>query len=209
MARILYLHGSKAGPFGNKTAFLEHLGHEIVARPRLPYPNHPRRSWRWLKAYFCQHWFEEAVAVAQDCVTTCCPDVLVGSSMGGAVAMNLVSSDLPQVLISPAWAAWSLLRFGKARNIKPATVLIHGDQDWMVFSRYSRYLSTQQRVNPGQVEWISSLERGMCEKLNDCNLYSIVGRLILVHGEGHRCNSLAALRALEVGIEGLIKLHQK
>lgn len=49
----------------------------------------------------------------------------------------------------------------------------------------------------------------MCEKLNDCNLYSIVGRLILVHGEGHRCNSLAALRALEVGIEGLIKLHQK
>jgi hypothetical protein len=37
MARILYLHGSQAGPFGPKTEYLERHGHQVVSRQLLPY----------------------------------------------------------------------------------------------------------------------------------------------------------------------------
>ena len=60
MARILYLHGSQAGAFGPKTEHLEQHGHRVVRRPHLPYPRQPRRSWRWLTAYFNQVWFRDA-----------------------------------------------------------------------------------------------------------------------------------------------------
>jgi len=37
MARILYLNGSSAGPFGDKTEYLKQHGHEVVGHLRLPY----------------------------------------------------------------------------------------------------------------------------------------------------------------------------
>src|SRR4051794_2985535 len=101
MSRLLYLHGSSAGPFGSKTAFLERQGHEVAGRPLLPYPRHRRRSWRWLLAYLDQRWFTEAVQAAQASFDACRPDVVVGGSMGGAVAMNLDSGQTPQVLVAP------------------------------------------------------------------------------------------------------------
>src|SRR4051794_28133114 len=118
MARVLYLHGSSAGPYGDKTEHLERHGYEIVGRPRLPYPRHPRRSWRWQVAYFDQGRFCEAVQAAQKSFDACKPDVVMGSSMGGAVSMNLNCRDTPQVLVAPAWRAWCLLRFGMARRVQ-------------------------------------------------------------------------------------------
>jgi len=51
MARILFLHGSSAGPFGDKTEHLERHGHDVVGRPRPRYPRYARRSWWWIVAY--------------------------------------------------------------------------------------------------------------------------------------------------------------
>jgi hypothetical protein len=133
MACILHLQGSSAGPFGDKTEHFERHGHEVVGRPRLPSPRYPRRSWRWLVAYLDQRWFRKAVQAGQESFDACRPDIVVRSSMGGAVAMNLASGDTSQVLVAPAWGAWWLLRFGEARRVKPATVNFHGDQDHTIF----------------------------------------------------------------------------
>ncbi len=206
MARILYLHGSSAGPFGSKTDLLERHGHLIVGRPRLPYPRHPRRSWRWLAAYFCQDWFRDAVQAAQECYDACLPDVIVGSSMGGAVAMNLDSGDTPQVLVAPAWRAWWVLRFGQVRRVKPATVIVHGDRDRTVFPRASRRLLANSRPAEKDAGLVAAVEDGLRERLGGQDPYRLEGRLVLVCGEDHRCNGDAALRALLAAVEELAGL---
>jgi pimeloyl-ACP methyl ester carboxylesterase len=203
MARILYLHGSSAGPFGLKTEYLERHGHLIVGRPRLPYPRHPRRSWRWLVAYFAQAWFRDAAQAAQESFDACRPDVVVGSSMGGAVAMNIVSGQTPQLLVAPAWRAWCLLRFGQARRVKVATVVVHGDRDRTVFPRYSRRLLANSRPARADAVLVAAVERRLRERLGGQDPYRVEGRLVLIRGEGHRCNSDAALLALLAGVEVL------
>ncbi len=202
MARLLYLHGSSAGPHGSKTEYLERHGHEVVGR-RLPYPRHPRRSWRWIAAYFDQGWFREAVASAREGLDACKPDVIVGSSMGGAVAMNLGPGDTPLVLVAPAWRAWWLLRFGQARTVKAATVIVHGDTDRTIFPRYSRRLLANSRRGEATAGLVASVERRLTERLGGRGPYRLEGRLVLVRGEGHRCNGEAALAALLAGVEVL------
>ena len=205
MACVLYLHGSQAGPFGPKTEHLERHGHKVAGRPRLSYPRHPRRSLRWLAAYFDRRWFRDAVAAAQEACDACKPDVVVGSSMGGAVAMNIDSGDTPRVLVAPAWRAWWLLRFGEASSVKPATVIVHGDRDRTVFPRYSRWLLANSRPGDEDAGLVASVERGLKERLGGQAACSLEGRLVLVRGEGHRCNGEAALAALLAGVEVLTR----
>ncbi len=52
------------------------------------------------------------------------PDVIVGSSRGDAVAMNIESKDTPLILLCPAWKKW-----GKATTVKPNTIILHSHQD--------------------------------------------------------------------------------
>jgi len=47
------------------------------------------------------------------------PDVVVGSSRGGAVAMNINAGSPPLVLLCPAWKHW-----GTARTVKPGTIIL-------------------------------------------------------------------------------------
>lgn len=203
MARIFYLHGSSAGPFGSKIEHLERHGHEVVGRPRLPYPRHPRRSWRWIAEYFNQTWFREAVAQAQESLGACKPGIVVGSSMGGAVAMNLGSGDKPLLLVAPAWRAWWLLRFGQASRVGPATVIVHGDADRTISPRYSRQLLGNGRPTRADAGLVASVERRLAERLGGRDPYRVGGRLVLIRGENHRCNGEAALAALLAGVEVL------
>jgi hypothetical protein len=64
--------------------------------------------------------FAEAVRIAQAEFDEHQPDVVVGSSRGGAVAMNINSSDARLVLLCPAWE-----KFGTAKTVKPGTVIRH------------------------------------------------------------------------------------
>jgi|SRR5579871_6690330 len=107
--KILFLHGWQSVPGGVKPTFLAKHGHEVI-NPKLPDED-----------------FEEAVRIAQAEFDMHQPDVVVGPSRGGAVAINLNSDAAKLVLLSPAWK-----RHGTARTVKPGTVVLHSRADDVV-----------------------------------------------------------------------------
>lgn len=109
MALIPFLHGWHSIPGGVKPTFFARHGHEVL-NPALPDED-----------------FEEAVRVAQREFDTLRPDVIVGSSRGGAVAMNIESGDTPLVLLCPAWKRW-----GTAKTVKKDATILHSRADDVV-----------------------------------------------------------------------------
>lgn len=71
--------------------------------------------------------FAEAVRIAQAEFDRHRPDVIVGSSRGGTVAMNIQSGDTPLVLLCPAWN-----RLGTATTVKTGTVILHSRDDEVI-----------------------------------------------------------------------------
>lgn len=103
---ILFLHGWTSVPGGVKPTYLASHGHEVL-NPSLPDDDFP-----------------EAVRIAQEAFDQHQPHVVVGSSRGGALAMNLHSGEAKLVLLCPAWKRW-----GTARSAKPGTVILHSRAD--------------------------------------------------------------------------------
>jgi alpha-beta hydrolase superfamily lysophospholipase len=83
--KILFLHGRHSIPGGVKPTFLARHGHD-VRNPSLSDDD-----------------FTEAVRTAQAECDRQRPDVIVGSSRGGALAMSLEAGATPLVLLCPAW----------------------------------------------------------------------------------------------------------
>lgn len=71
--------------------------------------------------------FAEAVRIAQEEFDKHRPEVVVGSSRGGAVAMSIHSGDARLVLLCPAWK-----KYGTAKTVKPGTVILHSRADDVV-----------------------------------------------------------------------------
>lgn len=107
--RILFLHGYGSQPGGLKPGYMRDHGHEVV-NPALPSED-----------------FDESVRIAQRAFDDRPPDVVVGSSRGGAVALNIETAEVPLVLIAPAWRNW-----GKATTVKPAVTILHSPNDDVV-----------------------------------------------------------------------------
>ncbi len=80
--------------------------------------------------------FEAAVHVAQAEFDRHQPAVVVGSSRGGAVALNIDSGSARLVLLCPAWKRW-----GDARTAKPGTLILHSRADDVVPFAHSEELS--------------------------------------------------------------------
>lgn len=78
--KLLFLHGWHSVVGGVKPTFLKDAGHEVI-NPALDDDD-----------------FDLAVRTAQVEYDQHQPDVIVGSSRGGAVAMNIDSKDTPLVL---------------------------------------------------------------------------------------------------------------
>lgn len=108
--KVLFLHGWSSDG-ARKTAFLRFLGYDVLT-PSLS-------DW----------WFRRAVAQAQAAHDAFGPDVICGSSRGGAVAMNMNSGGTPLVLLAPAWKRW-----GKATSVKTPcrSIVIHSRHDDIV-----------------------------------------------------------------------------
>jgi alpha-beta hydrolase superfamily lysophospholipase len=104
--KILFLHGWTSKPGGEKPAYLARHGHDVL-NPALPDED-----------------FVAAVRIAQEEFDRHHPDVVVGSSRGGAVAMNINSGNIPLVLLCPAWKRW-----GAAKTVKKNTVILHSRAD--------------------------------------------------------------------------------
>ncbi|HEV3262107.1 MAG TPA: alpha/beta hydrolase [Gemmataceae bacterium] len=107
--KVLFLHGWQSVPGGVKPTFLAWHGHEVF-NPKLPDDD-----------------FTLAVEIAQEEFDKHQPDVVVCSSRGGAVAMNLASGEAKLVLLCPAWK-----RQGTAKMVKPGTVILHSRADEVV-----------------------------------------------------------------------------
>ena len=104
--KILFLHGWHSVPGGVKPTFLKDTGYTVV-NPSLDDDD-----------------FDAAVRTAQAEYDQHKPDVIVGSSRGGAVAMNINAGKTPLVLLCPAWKNW-----GTATKLKPNAVILHSRAD--------------------------------------------------------------------------------
>ncbi|NLX99276.1 MAG: alpha/beta hydrolase, partial [Rhodopirellula sp.] len=106
---VLFLYGWQSIPGGLKPTYLKDHGYEVLS-PHLPDDD-----------------FDAAVRIAQAEFAQGKPDVVVGSSRGGAVAMNIDSGSTPLVLLCPAWKRW-----GTTTTMKPGTVILHSAADDLV-----------------------------------------------------------------------------
>ena len=104
--KILFLHGWHSVPGGVKPTYLKDHGHEVI-NPALDDDD-----------------FAAALRTAQAEFDKHCPDVVVGSSRGGTVAMNIKCGSARLVLLCPAWKNW-----GTAKTVKPDTVILHSRAD--------------------------------------------------------------------------------
>jgi len=107
--KILFLHGWHSVVGGVKPTYLKDAGHEVI-NPALDDDD-----------------FEAAVRTAQTEFDQHKPDVIVGSSRGGAVAMNIESGETPLVLLCPAWKNW-----GTATKLKANSIILHSRADEVI-----------------------------------------------------------------------------
>jgi hypothetical protein len=107
--KILFLPGWQSVPGGVKPTYLAQHGHRVI-NPELDDDD-----------------FAQAVKTAQAEFDKHQPQVVVGSSRGGAIAMNIKSGAAKLVLLCPAWK-----KFDSARTVKPGTMILHGRADDVV-----------------------------------------------------------------------------
>ena len=125
MMKILFLHGVGSQPGGLKPTYLAQHGHD-VSNPQLPDDD-----------------FLESIRIAQSEYDNYCPDVIVGSSRGGGVAVNIESNDTPLVLLCPSWKNKRM-----ANKVKSNTVILHSRQDEVIPFRDSEELLINSGLSP-------------------------------------------------------------
>jgi len=139
--KLLFLTGWHAQPGGSKPTMLRDHGHEVM-EPDLDDDD-----------------FLNAVRTAQAAFENCQPDVVVGLSRGGAVAMNIDTGETPLVLMCPGWKRW-----GDARSVKKNTVILHSRSDDVVPFSFSEELVSnsdlprEALIETGNDHWLSDPE---------------------------------------------------
>ena len=144
--KIFFLYGWHSVPGGVKPTYLKNHGHEVI-NPALDDDD-----------------FEAAVATAQSAFDQHQPDVVVGSSRGGAVALNIDSNDTPLVLLCPAWKRW-----GTVTTLKPQSVILHSRKDEVIPFEESEELVTRSGLSPETL-----LEVGSDHRLADESSLSVM-----------------------------------
>lgn len=134
--KILFLHGWRSVVGGLKPSYLQQAGHTII-NPALDDDD-----------------FDLAVSTAQAEFDQHQPDVIVGSSRGGAVAVNITSGDTPLVLLCPAWKNW-----GTATLLKPNSAILHSRQDDVIPFADSEELVAHSGLPPETLIEIGSEHR--------------------------------------------------
>jgi predicted alpha/beta hydrolase family esterase len=125
MKKILFLHGLESKPGGSKANMLTHRGYKVLN------PHLPKNSW------------EDSLEVTQETIDIEMPDIIVGSSRGGAVALNVNPRGAKLVLIAPAWK-----RFGAdPQHCDGSTVILHCADDDLVDYKDSEELASKTGAN--------------------------------------------------------------
>ena len=150
-AKVLFLHGLESKQGGQKPKYLEKCGY-VVLNPALP-----------------KYSFDESVEIAQDIIDKEQPDIIVGSSRGGAVAMHCKNNGIPLVLIAPAWK-----RFGAGdAPISTPTSVLHCRYDDIV-----EYDDSKQLAENDKVTLISC---GESHRMNDSDALSALLDVVKWH----------------------------
>jgi len=136
---IVYLHGRLSSPNSSKRKELQKAGHHVFA------PALPKDDW------------DKSLSIAAEMISRVQPDVIVASSRGGAVALNIDTGTVPLVLIAPAWR-----KFGASTRPEPkgSTTILHSVNDDVVPVADSVHLSNSL---PGT----KFIEVGACHRMND------------------------------------------
>ncbi|MGL4462167.1 MAG: alpha/beta fold hydrolase [Planctomycetia bacterium] len=137
--KVLFLHGWHSVPGGVKPTYLADHGCTVL-NPAIDDDD-----------------FVAAVATAQAVFDAERPDVVVGSSRGGAAAMNLKVGSTPLVLLCPAWKRW-----GAARKIKPGDVVLHARADETI-----PYEETVELISRSGLERDALIDVGIDHRLAD------------------------------------------
>jgi hypothetical protein len=137
--KILFLHGWQSRPGGVKPTYLDDHGHQVI-NPALPHEDWAE-SLRIAQAEFDKHQ----------------PHVVVGSSRGGAVAMNIKSGEAKLVLLCPAWK-----KYGTATTVKPGTVILHSRADDVV-----PFADSEELVRNSELPAWALIEVGTDHRLAD------------------------------------------
>ena len=116
--------------------------------------------------------FEVALRTAQAAFDQHQPEVVVGSSRGGAVAMNLDSGPARLVLICPAWKKW-----GTAKSVKPGAVILHSRADDVV-----PFADSVELISMSQLPDTALIEVGKDHRLADAE--PLEALLRVVEGRG-------------------------
>lgn len=110
--KVLFLHGLESKPGGTKPSCLKKAGYD-VCNPALP-----------------KNDFDISVKIAQDSIDFEKPDLVVGSSRGGAVAMSVSTRGAPLLLIAPAWKKYVKdLDTWKIRADATELFILHSEND--------------------------------------------------------------------------------
>ncbi len=123
MATVLFLHGWNSKPGGVKPSYLANHGHSVI-NPALPDED-----------------FAESVRIAQAEIDQHHTDLVIGSSRGGAVAMNINTKGASLILLCPAWKKW-----GTAMTVQPGTIILHSEADDVVPLAHSRELVSRSAL---------------------------------------------------------------
>lgn len=123
--KILFLHGWHSVPGGVKPTYLREHGHTVID-PAID-----------------DNDFDTAVRTAQEAFDQHEPNVVVGSSRGGAVAMNINSQGTPLVLLCPAWKNW-----GTVSILKANSVILHSRDDDVIPLADSEELVVRSQLPP-------------------------------------------------------------
>ena len=109
--KIVFLHGLESSPNSTKATHLRSMGHDVVA------PHLPKDLW------------EQSVEEARRAIEQHQPDVVVGSSRGGAVAMTAMNTlpRVPVVLVAPAW-----MKYCPWATTPSDTVVVHSIEDEVI-----------------------------------------------------------------------------
>jgi len=151
--KILYLHGWNSTVGGVKPTYLRSHGHEVI-EPELDHED-----------------FEAALRTAQAVFDQHQPEIVVGSSRGGAVAVNLDSGPARLVLICPAWKKW-----GRANTVKAGTQILHSRADDVV-----PFVDSVELISMSHLPETALIEVGKDHRLADLEplealLWAVEGR---------------------------------
>lgn len=135
--RVLYLHGWNSVVGGLKPSSLQAVGHTII-EPVLDSDD-----------------FDSALRVAQKAFEDYQPELVIGSSRGGALVINLQLPDATsRILLCPAWRKW-----GKITRVPVNTLVLHSPSDDVIPFADSQTLIETSGLSGSHLQRIGSDHR--------------------------------------------------